>query len=86
MSARQWSDRDLDLRADLDGAPAPLFPLEHLGRLYRVELVPGSPQGAPKAGVSVWRVKRGRTEVLVTPWRPEEPAIALRARLAELLA
>ena len=86
MARREWSDRELDLRADLDGAPAPLFPLEHLGRLYRVELVPGAPQGTPQAGVAFWRVKRGRTEVLVTPWRSDEPAIALRARLAELLA
>lgn len=86
MASREWSDRELELRADLGAAPAPLFPLEHLGRLYRVELVPGSAAGAPESGVSFWRVKRGRTEVLVTPWRADEPAIALRARLAELLA
>ena len=86
MARREWSDRELEDRADLTAEPAPLFPLEHLGRLYRVELVHGSPDGTPQDGVSFWRVKRGRTEVLVTPWRADEPAIALRARLAELLA
>ena len=86
MARREWTDRELDVRADLGGDPAPLFPLEHLGRLYRVELVAGSAKGTPEDGVSFWRVKRGRTEVLVTPWRADEPAIALRARLAELLA
>ena len=83
---REWEDRDLGERADLDARPAPLFPLEHLGRVYRVELVAGSAHGSPESGVSFWRVRRGRTEVLVTPWHAEEPAIALRARLAELLA